>query len=92
MAKLTQREMDLVACASFIKWMNDAFNTSSTNKKLRGDVRKFSAAYQRVVASYEEEIECLKSALNAANDTQTTSTPVPVDSAAAPSSDIEMTW
>ena len=89
MAEPTQRELDLVATASFIKWMNDAFNTSSTDKTLRNNVREFSNAYARIIKSYEEEIEWLKSALNAGSTTQTDSSPALAGSAVAQLSDGE---
>ena len=64
---VNEREADIAACTTFIKWMRDAFNTSSTNKELRKSVTDFSNSFARIIQSYEEELECLKSALPADN-------------------------
>lgn len=79
MARLTEREKNLVACASFITWMQTAFKDA--NPTLRRSINTFASTYQAVIESYEKELQCLKSAASVDNDTQTASKPVPVDSA-----------
>ena len=75
---MASREEDIAFMVTAIEWMNQAF------KGQHGDVARMVRAlpecFSNILQSYEDEIECLKHALPADNDTQTNILPVPVDS------------
>lgn len=76
--ELSQREVDKIYVATNIKWMQDAFKNHPGD--LHNMLVTLHATFFRMVESYEAEIECLKHALPADNNTQINSLPAPVDS------------
>lgn len=78
--EISQREIDKLYMASSIQWMQQAF--AGHPGEVQDMINGMHRAFTRMVESYEEELECLKHALPADSDTQTTSLPAPVDSVA----------
>ena len=75
-----QRNNDIIYMASAITWMKQAFSGRSGD--VANMVNGLSETFNRILQSYEEEIECLKRVLPADTPFQTGSLPAPVDTAA----------
>lgn len=77
--KVKQREADIIACTSFVVWMKQAF-ANARDSKVKQNISVFADTFNRIIQSYEEELECLRAAQNVECTTPTASQPVPVES------------
>lgn len=75
--ELSKRDLDKIFIASGITWMQQAFKDHPG--PILNLINDMQIKFHDVIESYEGEIECLKHALPADNDTQIASLLAPVD-------------